>query len=211
MASTSSQSILDLIDATTVWSLLSTVAILGAAWTLSNYALHKGSSTKTRILFVWHAFDALIHFILEGGFLYNCFYSYVDTGVTKGLGHQGSGLSEFLPPNIFFLGRTDRLYGSFYGTSPLAALWRVYARADKRWGGSDLTVISLELLTVFVMAPLCVWVCYCLTSYKPGTRGGSEWFWMMVIATGELYGGKCCLFSFPSYHAGSKPPAASDD
>ena len=181
---------MDLIDSTTVASLFSTVAILGAAWTASLYALPKSSTTKMRVLFVWHAFDALIHFCLEGSYLYNCFFSYIETGVTKGLGHNGGGLSEFLPPNVFFLGRTDRLYGSFYGTNPFSALWRVYAQADKRWGGSDLTVISLELLTVFVMAPIAVWVCICLSTRKPGTRGGSEWFWMMIIATGELYGGE---------------------
>ncbi|GAM87274.1 hypothetical protein ANO11243_052960 [Dothideomycetidae sp. 11243] len=189
MATRQPQQIIDLVDATTVLSLLSTLAILGAAWTASLYALPKASTTKTRVLFVWHAFDALIHFCLEGSFLYHCFFTYIDTGITKGLGHNGTGLSEFLPPNIHFLGRTNRLYGSFYGTSPLSALWREYAKADKRWGGSDLTVISLELLTVFVMAPLAVWVCICLSKRKPGTKGGSEWFWMMVIATGELYGG----------------------
>ncbi|KAF2150637.1 Emopamil-binding protein [Myriangium duriaei CBS 260.36] len=189
MATKSSQNVLDLIDATTVVSLFSTLAILGAAWTASLYALPKQSTTKTRILFVWHAFDALIHFFLEGSYLYNCFFTYIDTGIVKGLGHNGGGLSEFLPPNVFFLGRTDRLYGSFYGANPFSALWRVYAQADKRWGGSDLTVISLELLTVFIMAPLAVWVCICLSTRKAGTIGGSEWFWMMVIATGELYGG----------------------
>lgn len=189
----SEPSIWELIDSTTVVSLFSTLAILGAAWTAANHVLPQSSGIKTRILFVWHAFDALIHIFLECGFLYNCFFSYIETGVTKGLGHQGSGLSEYLPPNVFFLGHKDRLYGSNYGNNPIAALWREYAKADARWGGSDLTVISLELLTCGVMAPLCIWICVCLGRRREGSNGGAEWFWMTVVATGELYGGKSTL------------------
>jgi hypothetical protein len=37
--------------------------------------------------------------------------------------------------------------------SPFGAIWREYGRADKRWAGRDATVISLELLTVFVGGP----------------------------------------------------------
>nr|POF17100.1 emopamil-binding protein-like [Quercus suber] len=169
-----------LISTTTVLSLLSTVAILGAAYTASISLLPRSATTKTRILFVWHTFDALIHFILEGSFLYNCFFSY-----TTGSPTTVSPLaSAYLPPNIYFLGHHDRVYGSEHGTNPFAALWREYARADARWGGSDLTVISLELLTVFVAAPLALWVCHGLR-----TQRRDAWFWMLVIATGELYGG----------------------
>ena len=77
-------------------------------------------------------------------------------------------------------------------------MWREYAKADRRWGGSDLTVVSLELLTVGLMAPVAVWVCCCLSrNSRIETRGlgGSEWFWMVVLATGELYGGEYCVSS----------------
>lgn len=196
-----SKSVVDLIDLTTVLSLLSTLAIVAAAWTASVYALPKNAAGKTRFLFIWHAADALTHFILEGSFLYNCFFTYVDTNVASGLeGHDGFGLSEYLPPNVFFLGRKDRLYGSYYGTNPFAALWQEYAKADARWGGSDLTVISLELLTVLVMAPLAVWVCICLSRRTEGTRGGSEWFWMVFVATSELYGGEFCSLDRSPLH-----------
>jgi len=115
---------------------------------------------------------------------------------------------------VYFLGYENRLYGSNYGleTNLLAALWREYAKADRRWGGSDLTVISLELLTVFLGGPVAVWVCVCLArdssspsvkegekskvgghrgsgSGKKGLGLGRAWFWMVVLATGELYGG----------------------
>lgn len=176
-----SNSLADLIDATTILSLASTVAILGAAYILSLRLLPTSASPKTRVLFIWHAFDALIHFILEGGYLYNCFFSYTSTNT---LWRGKSAVSAYLPPNVHFLGRPDRLYGAEYGTNPLSALWREYAKADARWAGSDLTVISLELLTVFIGAPMAVYICDCLRKQKK-----DAWFWMIVLATGELYGG----------------------
>jgi hypothetical protein len=172
-----------IISTTTVLSLLSTVAILLAAYAASLAILPKAASAKIRVLFVWHCFDGLIHFILEGSYLYNCFYSF--TTNTTGLWKPGTPFaSPYLPPNVYFLGQKDRLHGAEYGTSPFSALWREYAKADKRWGGSDLTVISLELLTVFVAGPLAIYICDCLRSQRSST-----WFWMVVLATGELYGG----------------------
>ena len=89
------------------------------------------------------------------------------------------------PPGTHFLGRTDRLYGAFYGDNLTSKLWREYAAADRRWGGTDLGVISLELLTVFVMAPIAVAVCESLRREKHG----QAFFLMSIVATGELYGG----------------------
>ncbi|EME85202.1 uncharacterized protein MYCFIDRAFT_46606 [Pseudocercospora fijiensis CIRAD86] len=169
------------ISTTTILSLLSTVFILALAYLTSLLALPKTSTpTKTRLLFIWHAFDALIHLILEGGYLYNCFFSY------RTLTTPDLQTSAYLPPKIYFLGRRDRIYGSEYGTNALAKLWMEYAKADARWGGSDLTIVSLEILTVFVMAPLGVYVCDLLR--KKG-REKEAYFWMVVVATGELYGG----------------------
>lgn len=169
----------ELISSTTVWSLFATVAILAAGYISSRQLLPTSASNKTRFLFIWHATDALIHFILEGSYLWNCFFS------TSTLAAAGVTASEYLPPNVFFLGDQENVYGALYGTSPFSALWREYARADRRWGGSDLTVISLELLTVFIAGPLAVYVCYCLKNNKRGSAN----FWMIVLATGELYGG----------------------
>jgi Sec-independent protein secretion pathway component TatC len=67
-------------------------------------------------------------------------------------------------------------------------LWQEYAKADKRWGGTDLTVVALEILTVFVAGPLACWICYLLSKdEKKGVL--KKWFWMIVLATGEIYGG----------------------
>jgi hypothetical protein len=170
------------ISITTVLSLLSTIAILLTAYLFSLQLLPKNASAKTRLLFIWHAFDALIHFILEGSYLYNCFFSYT----TRSASHNdvAAFVSPYLPPNVYFLGHTDRMYGAEYGKNPFAALWMEYAKADKRWGGSDLTVISLELLTVFIAGPMAVYICSALARKR-----SDVWFWMTVLATGELYGG----------------------
>ncbi|KAK1055878.1 hypothetical protein LTR33_014028 [Friedmanniomyces endolithicus] len=174
-----------IISTTTVLSLLSTIAILAAAYLSSLALLPKSASPKIRLLFIWHAFDALIHSILEGSYLYNCFFSYTTTP-TPGLWTKTPQTlaSPYLPPNVHFLGHQHRLYGAEYGTTPFSALWREYAKADHRWAGTDLTVISLELLTVFLGAPIALWICYCLRAQRADT-----WFWMVVLATGELYGG----------------------
>jgi len=89
------------------------------------------------------------------------------------------------PPGVFFMSKAEHFYGAFYGTSLPALLWQEYAKADRRWGGSDLTVISLELLTVFVMGPLALYVFTLLARGK----NREAWFWAAVIATGEIYGG----------------------
>lgn len=61
-----------------------------------------------------------------------------------------------------------------------------YAKADHRWGDADLTVVSLELLTVLVAGPLAIYVCG-LIRRRDETR---LWFWGSVLATAELYGGE---------------------
>lgn len=106
---------------------------------------------------------------------------------------------QVTPPGVYFLGFKDRTYGSAYGDSPTAKLWQEYAKADARWGGADLTVVSLELLTVFIGGPLAAYICYMLasghgsvgaTGKGKGKISGKLAFWMIVLATGELYGGK---------------------
>lgn len=168
----------DLFDQTTIISLLSTLAIVFVAYAASLRFLPSASSGTLRFLFIWHLADALCHFLLEGSFLYHCFFS-----------HQP--LVEDVKTDLFptppgFLGYSDRVYGAQSGgDNPFAQLWMVYARADKRWAGVDLGVVSLELLTVFFDGPLAVYVCYCLAKKDPKVS-----IWMIVLATCELYGGK---------------------
>jgi hypothetical protein len=61
----------DLFDQTTLVSLASTVVILAVAYATSLKVLSPTTPGSYRFLFIWHAFDALIHFFLEGSFLYH--------------------------------------------------------------------------------------------------------------------------------------------
>lgn len=184
-----------LFNHTSIFALSAVTALLAAAYSSSFVLLRTPSTTKVRILFIWHLFDALIHFTLEASYLYNVFFtsmSTLDVAYTRGM-HS----LPMTPAGVSFLGDSKHLHGSFYGTSTTARLWQEYAKADKRWGGSDLTIASLELLTVFVMAPLALYVCRLLRKQEHT----KAWFWMAVVATGELYGG-FMTFS-PEWLAGS--------
>lgn len=173
----------DLFDQTTLVSLASTVVILGVAYATSLKALSPTTPSSYRFLFIWHAFDALIHFFLEGSFLYHCFFSSIPYDSLT-VGDLRSG--RYYSTQQGYLGHDDRIWGSQAAAAdnPFAKLWMVYARADKRWAGADTTVVSLELLTVFVVAPLAVLVCYDIA--KKNARAN---ILMVIIATAELYGG----------------------
>lgn len=181
------------IDATTVISLLGVLALLGGAYGASIKVLPSTTTLKTRILFIWHLFDALIHFVFEGSFLYNCFFvTYALPTTFSAASRHHPSITLFTPPDVYWLGREDKLYGANYGTGPFSRLWQEYAKADKRWGGTDLTVVSLELLTVFVAGPLACWICWLLA--KDERKGVlKKWFWMVILATGEIYGGESLL------------------
>ncbi|KAF2795603.1 Emopamil-binding protein [Melanomma pulvis-pyrius CBS 109.77] len=177
------------IDATTIVSLIAVAAILAGAYAASIRVLPSSAGIKTRILFVWHLFDALIHLVFEGSFLYNCFFvSYSMPTSFSATSRHHPHIRLTTPPDVYWLGSADRLYGANYGTGPLSKLWQEYAKADKRWGGVDLTVVSLELLTVCIGTPLALWICAMLR--KEERKGVlKRWFWMTLLATGELYGG----------------------
>ena len=181
------------IDQTTILSLLTALSLLVTAHITSIYLLHSSTTAKLRVIFIWHLFDALTHFCLEGSFLYNCFFTYTSIPHSTDYPHPASLTS----PGVYFLGYADRLYGSQYGTSPTAKLWQEYAKADKRWGGADLTVISLELLTVFGAGPLALWICELV---RRRDNAGRLWFWASVLATGELYGGGSHNFFSINWH-----------
>ncbi|EKJ75733.1 hypothetical protein NXS19_012240 [Fusarium pseudograminearum] len=167
----------DLFDQTTIISLLSTLAIVFTAYVASLKFLPSSSSGTLRFLFIWHLADALCHFLLEGSFLYHCFFSHLPL--------LNDVKTELFPTPAGFLGYSDRVYGAQSGgDNPFAMLWMVYAKADKRWAGVDLGVVSLELLTVFFDGPLAVYVCYCLARKDPKVS-----IWMIILATCELYGG----------------------
>jgi EXPERA (EXPanded EBP superfamily) len=59
-----------------------------------------------------------------------------------------------------------------------------YAKADKRWGTADPTIVSMELLTVFGAGTLAVWIAYQIVK-----RDSARYYWIVVLGTAELYGG----------------------
>lgn len=188
------------LDLETALSIGAALSLMPAANLLQSFLLPKHATTTftTRFLFAWHAYDALTHFILEGSFLFHCFTSYTtltNVGGDDAFAHP-TGLH-----GSYFLNREDRLYGPFFGTGPMARLWQEYAKADKRWAGADLTVISLELLTVFLGGPAATYICYLLYKTAHAAAKGASasvaaaplsarlWVIAIMLATGELYGG----------------------
>ncbi|KAL2067685.1 hypothetical protein VTL71DRAFT_15781 [Oculimacula yallundae] len=172
--SASSSSIFDHLDTTTILSLSAVLLILTTSYLLSLRLLRPSTPTSLRILFIWHFFDFLIHTIFEGSFLYNCFFT--SAAFDPAIHHPASITN--------FLSSPERLYGAKYGDNWATRLWMVYAKADSRWAGADLTVISLELLTVLGAGPLALYICWGIVR-----RDVMIGFWMTVLATGEIYGG----------------------
>ena len=162
------------LDHVTLLSFLAVLTLLQGAYVLSTHALYKSTPTTLRILFIWHAFDFLIHLLFEGSYLYNCFHISVpfDSAV-----HHPSLINNFLK-------QPDRVFGSKYGSNWGSALWNVYAAADKRWAVADPTIISIELITVLIGAPLAIYICYGISR-----RQNDVAFWTIVLAVGEIYGG----------------------
>ncbi|TEB30564.1 Emopamil-binding protein [Coprinellus micaceus] len=140
----------DVFTLTSAFSLGGVVLLGTVAYGTSKSLLPKNTRWQDQYIFVWLAFDALIHFIFEGSFLW---------------------LSVF--------GRQVNT-----STGPFAEMWREYTKADARWGVSDPTVVSLELLTVLGAGPLACYILYQLVKNDPARH-----YWIVVLSTAELYGG----------------------
>ncbi|KAL8703234.1 MAG: hypothetical protein Q9201_003567 [Fulgogasparrea decipioides] len=179
-----------LISLTTVLSLLFFLAVVLLAILLSKYLLPRPHSRQTLLLHTWHLFDFLIHTLFEGSYLYHSLFSHTTLPPTSpDYPHPAS-----LPtsPKAAFLSHPDRAYGAAHSTHPTALLWQEYSRADARWANTDTTIISIELLTVFIAGPLALYICYLLqqpSKSGEGNAANQKWFWMTVLATGEIYGG----------------------
>ena len=125
-----------LLNASTVTALSTLVAIIAAAYFASLRLLSRSTSWKLRFFYIWHVADAIVHLTLEASFLYNCFFVYTSLPHSTSDYPHPASLSATAS---HFLGHSDRLYGSFYGSNVMAKLWQEYAKADKRWGGADPT------------------------------------------------------------------------
>ncbi|ODH18854.1 hypothetical protein ACO22_06191 [Paracoccidioides brasiliensis] len=175
-------------DVPTILCVAVTLSLLPIAGLLTILLIPSTSAKCHRILFCWHAYDALTHFIVEGSFLYNCFFTYttIDSATARHI------------RNSPFLNHPQRLYGAAYGTGPMARLWQEYGKADSRWLGADAGIVSLELLTVFLGGPAATYICYLV--YKSSSSSSLStaqwakcqfrmWFVAAGLAVAELYGG----------------------
>lgn len=96
--------------------------------------------------------------------------------------------------------------GAWFSDAPMAKLWQVYAKADLRWGFGEPNIVAMELLTVIGAGGLASYVVWLIirderwaAAVAVGKGAGGEgasrpnlkqkWFWMTVLAVGELYGG----------------------
>ncbi|KIW88583.1 uncharacterized protein Z519_10629 [Cladophialophora bantiana CBS 173.52] len=201
------------LDAGTAFSLAVAFSLMPSAQLLAAYALPRSTPRKLYLLFLWHAYDFLTHFIIEGSFLYHCFFSYAQLPPqTADVSHPASWGGE---RQAYLFNRPDRRYGASYSQEPMARLWQEYAKADRRWGGADLNVISLEILTVGLAGPAAVYICYLVSKIANTTdetiksRCQSRlWFTAIILATGELYGG---FMTFaPEWLSGSNALASDD-
>ena len=178
-----------LLNASTITALAAIVSIIAAAYFASLRLLHPRTSFKLRFFYIWHVADGLTHLILEASFLYQCFFVYTTLPASTPDWPHPAALSA---TTSNFLNHSDRLYGPSYGDNLFAKLWQEYAKADKRWSGADPTLISLELLTVFIGGPLALYVSELIRRGAGTSVGGADgklWFWGSALAVAELYGG----------------------
>ncbi|GLB45533.1 putative emopamil binding protein [Lyophyllum shimeji] len=139
------------------YSLAGVLGVALVAYAGSRVFLPKNAPRVHRYPFIWLAFDALIHFSFDGSFLYlSTFGRQVNTST-------GPFATMYTPP----------LYAG-----------REYAAADFRWGFSDPTVVSLEILTVLTAGPFCCYILALLARDDPARH-----YWIVVLSTAELYGG----------------------
>ncbi|KAK3087191.1 hypothetical protein FSP39_002886 [Pinctada imbricata] len=137
-----------IISTVTIVSLGVTVVYLLIAL-IGGISMGKRLRPSEKWVLTWLVFDVLIHFTLEGSFVY---WSLVGT-----------------------VNKADHF---------TASLWKEYALADKRWGVSDPTVVSLEILTVFIDGPLCLLLIYAIMKNKFYRH-----YVQIVLCVCELYGG----------------------
>lgn len=193
-------------------------SLLPLAQVLASFLIRKSQSpsapnkgqgrqhSKDYYLLLWHIFDALTHFLIEGSYLYNCFFTSVRS--------DSIDSAPYSPRSKPFLNDTTRLYGAKYGTGATARLWQEYGKADRRWVESDaaIDVIALEVFTVFVVGAAALTVCFLLVRSRCAQAGQQQakyrrnrarmWMVAMAVAVAEIYGG--WMTFVPEWLSGSR-------
>jgi hypothetical protein len=195
------------IEKSTIVGLVIALTIMPAAQILTTAALPKSTRLKYKVLFFWHAYDFLTHFLLEACFLYHSFFSYTEDAALVGK-PRATGYVRTLDDVAYLWDDTRRRYGAQFSQHWTALAWQEYGKADERWLVADLNVVSLELLTVFLGGPAAVYVCYQIRKFMTASGQSQRasaltkvWFAATILATAELYGG---FMTFcPSWLSGS--------
>lgn len=78
-----------------------------------------------------------------------------------------------------------------------AHLWKEYAKADYRWGVSDPTIVSLEILTTTIVEVFCILLVYAILKNQYYRH-----FLQIFVCVCELYGG--WMTFCPEWLTGSK-------
>ncbi|KAH3806445.1 emopamil-binding protein-like [Dreissena polymorpha] len=77
------------------------------------------------------------------------------------------------------------LLGTVRDSSHFSSLvWKEYAKADARWGVSDPTIVSLEILTVTIVQVFVLGTIYGIVQHRPYRH-----FMQICLCACELYGG----------------------
>lgn len=180
------------IDNATIFGLVVALTIMPAAQLLGKATLPKTTPLKYKVLFFWHAYDFLTHYILEGSFLYHCFFSFIELDAPD----RKANYSRVADDKAYLWNNPNRRYGAKYSEHFSALPWIEYGKADARWLYADLNVVSLELLTVLLAGPAATYVCWQIykamwakTAPAQQKHLARVWFAAIVLATGELYGG----------------------
>jgi len=169
-------------DPVTILSLGTTAVLLLAAYLISLCALSARATGKIRTIFVWHLFDALVHFILEAPFVY---YSLFSRATAEQLLQQPAHIQALPYP----------VAGVAFSDTPMAKLWQVYAESDLRWSVGEPNIVAMEIVTAFVAGPLAAYIVYLIakdecTPQHPATHNpNKKWLYIVLLATMELYGG----------------------
>ncbi|KDN42123.1 hypothetical protein RSAG8_06981, partial [Rhizoctonia solani AG-8 WAC10335] len=175
-----------LFTAVSFYSLAGVVGILGTAYAASNSLLRKNAPFGERASFVWLAFDALIHFIFEGSFLY---HSTFGRTVNSGVGMFATMWREYARAD-FRWGTADETVVSLelltvFGAGPLCCyiLYQLMNNDPRRhyW----IVVLRSALLSVTE-----VWMTFCpewLTGSKNLRTDNFLYFWVYLMLMNLLW------------------------
>ena len=95
--------------------------------------------------------------------------------IMDGLTHLGMEAGYL----VLALGETAKRSDTFNG-----AIWREYGKADLRWAVRDAPTICIELITVVLVGPLCLWLAWAVKERKAYRH-----ILQATVCVCELYGG----------------------